>query len=142
MGEDPDHKVNGQLAPPDVTAPTISDVALTSNPGDDDTYVAGDTVQATVTFSEDVSVTGAPQLELDIGGTARTAEYRSTSGAAVMFGYTVQAGDNDADGIAINANQLTLNGGAIVAGSVHDAVLTHDGVADDLSHLVNAPGGL
>ena len=71
----------------DTTAPTISSVAITSDPDENDAdlgaystglysqssnwasgvYRIGDDVQVTVTFNEDVAVTGSPQLELAIG---------------------------------------------------------------------------
>ena len=60
------HRVNA----PDVTAPTVSSVEITSDPGDDDTYGTGDSIEVTVTFSEDVTVDGLIELELDIGGAA------------------------------------------------------------------------
>ena len=126
------------------TAPTITSVALTSDPNDDDrdgddaTYAIGDTVQATVTFSADVTVTGAPQLTLDVGGTDRTAAYSSTDSTAtqLVFTYTVAEGDADTDGIAIAANKLALNGGTILAGTV-DATLTHAAVAAQSGHKVD-----
>ena len=61
------------LASATAAAPTVSSVTLTSDPdddgrtGDDATYAIGDTVKAAVAFSADVTVTGAPQLTLDIG---------------------------------------------------------------------------
>ena len=61
----------------------------------------------TVTFNEDVTVTGTPQLEIDVGGTVKTASYSSTDGASVVFSYTVVSGKTDADGIAIGADKLT-----------------------------------
>ena len=58
----------------DATALTISSVAITSDTGDEDStwdddgiYGIGDRIKVTVTFSEDVTVTGAPLLELDKG---------------------------------------------------------------------------
>ena len=36
-----------------------------------------------------------PSLKLNIGGTARTADYQSHDGAEVVFAYTVQAEDSD-----------------------------------------------
>ena len=48
--------------------------------------------KVTVTFSEDITVTGTPQLEIDVGGTVKTASYSSTDGATVVFSYTVQEG--------------------------------------------------
>ena len=136
------HKVDGSLTPP---APTVSSVTLTSDPnddgrtGDDDTYAIGDTVEATVTFSADVTVTGAPQIALDIGGTEKTAAYSSGTGtAALVFSYTVADGDEDTDGIAVKENQLSnnSNGDPLHAGSV-DAILTHGAVAADSGHKVD-----
>ena len=138
VSADSDHKVDGS----DTTAPTISSVAITSSAGDDDTYGNGDSIQVTVTFSEDVTVTGAPQLEIDVGGTAKTAAYSSTSGANVVFSYTVAVGDSDDDGVAIGANKLSLNSGTIKDGAGNAATLTHSAVSADSDHKVSAPGGL
>ena len=102
----------------DAVAPTVSSIAITSDPGDDDTYGTGDRIEVTVTFSEDMSlpkgISCSPdvvhckaELELDIGGTARTADYQSHDGADVIYAYTVQAGDTDDNGISIGANKLT-----------------------------------
>ena len=59
------------FAQTDTTAPTVSSVAVTSDTGDDEVYLdddgvygIGDKIEVTVTFSEDVTVTGSPQLEL------------------------------------------------------------------------------
>ncbi len=126
------------------TAPTVTSVEITSDPNDDDrdgddaTYAIGDAIQATVTFSADVTVTGTPQLTLDVGGTDKTADYSATDSTAtqLVFAYTVAANDADTDGIAIAANQLALNGGTIKAGTT-DAVLTHAAVAADADHKVD-----
>ena len=110
------------------TAPTIESVAVTSGPGEDGGYAIGDEVQVGLTFSEAVTVTGAPQLTLDVGGRNRTAEYSEGSTTTqLLFTYTVASGDEDTDGIAVVANSLALNGGAIRAGS-GNATLTHAGL--------------
>ena len=99
------------------TAPTVSTVAVTSDPGTDDTYALGDTIEVGLTFSEAVTVTGAPYLLIDVGGTKRRVQ-TTTAGPAprsFLFRYTVLAGDDDDDGIAVVENSLTLNGGTIVA---------------------------
>ena len=107
------------------TVPTIESVAVTSNPGEDGGYAIGDEVQVGLTFSEAVTVTGAPQLTLDVGGQSRTAEYSEGSTTTqLLFTYTVASGDEDTDGIAVVANSLALNGGAIRAGATN-ATLTH-----------------
>ena len=135
-GDNPDHKVDGSLQGADETAPTISSISITSDPGDDDTYVEDDSIEVTVSFDEWVTVTGTPQLELDFDGAARTADYSSANRAAVIFSYAVAADDVDTDGIAISANKLSLNGGAIKDGANNDATLTHDAVAADSGHKV------
>ncbi len=110
------------------TVPTIESVAVTSNPGEDGGYAIDDEVQIGLTFSEAVTVTGAPQLTLDVGGQSRTAEYSEGSGTTqLLFTYTVASGDEDTDGIAVVANSLALNGGTIRAGSAN-ATLTHAGL--------------
>ena len=68
------------FAQTDTTAPTVSSVAVTSDTGDNEVYLdddgvygIGDKIEVTVTFSENVTLTGAPQLELTIGSSARNA---------------------------------------------------------------------
>ena len=136
LADNPDHKVDGSLRDPDETAPTISSISITSDPGDDATCVEDDSIEVTVTFDEWVVVTGTPQLELDFDGTARTADYSSANRAAVVFSYAVAADDVDTDGIDVSANKLSLNGGAIKDGAINDATLTHDAVAADSGHKV------
>ena len=128
----------------DTTAPTVSEIAVTSGTGDDvslyddnGVYGIDDSIKVTVTFSEDVIVTGAPQLELDIGGTAETAAYESEDNGAVVFSYTVVEGDSDDDGIAISANKLELNGGTIEDLEGNAAVLSHVALAAQGSHKVD-----
>ena len=43
----------------DAVGPTVSSIAITSDPGDDDTYGVGDSIEVTVTFNEDVTITGS-----------------------------------------------------------------------------------
>ena len=107
------------------TVPTIESVAVTSDPGEDGGYAIGDEIQVGLTFSEAVTVTGAPQLTLDVGGQSRTAAYSEGSTTTqLLFTYTVPTGEEDTDGIAVVANSLALNGGAIRAGSAN-VTLTH-----------------
>ena len=149
------------FAQTDTTAPTISSIAITSDPDENDSdlgaystgrsggsivassnwasgvYRIGDDVQVTVMFSENVTVTGSPQLELAIGSRNRTAEYESTDGSAVVFSYTVAEGDSDSNGIAIRANKLTLNSGSIIDAADNDANLSHNALADQDGHKVD-----
>ena len=114
------------------TTPTVSTVAVTSNPGTDNTYTTLDVITVTVTFSEAVTATGTPQITLDIGGTQRTADYAGagTTTSRLLFSYEVQPVDQDDDGIAVTANSLALNGGTIQStDDSTDATLTHAGQA-------------
>ena len=128
----------------DTPAPTISSVAITSDTGDDDSYfdddgVYGidDSIKVTVTFSEDITVTGAPQLELDIGGSTKAAGYESVTATNVVFSYTVEEGVSDDDGIAISADKLTLNGGSIKDAADNAADLSHVALAVQGGHKVD-----
>ena len=60
----------------------------------------------------------------------------------MVFIYTLVAGDSASDGLRIQANKLTLNGGAIEDGAGNDAVLTHGVLGADADHLVTSAGGL
>jgi large repetitive protein len=93
----------------DTKAPTVSSVTLSGN-STSGFYKAGDEIVVTVQMSEAVTVTGVPQMALDLGGSQnRQAVYLSGSGSnALLFKYTVQPNDNDADGVAVSANALNL----------------------------------
>lgn len=92
-----------------VAAPVAADpaaiVAMTfASPAG--TYAIGDEILVSAAFDKPVSVTGSPQLALNIGGTARRAGYRSGGGTkALVFAYAVAEGDADGDGIAIGADR-------------------------------------
>uniref|UniRef100_UPI0034DE10C4 Ig-like domain-containing protein n=1 Tax=Candidatus Thiodubiliella endoseptemdiera TaxID=2738886 RepID=UPI0034DE10C4 len=119
----------------DFTAPTVSSVVFTSNPGADKTYKAGDTVEITVTISENTTVTDSPRIALLSG---KYATYASGSGSdKLIFTYTVATGDTDANGLAIVANALNLNGGTLTDTAGNTAVITHAAVADNAEHMVD-----
>ena len=98
------------------TPPTGVDFIVSPDPG---TYAIDRTLSVTVVFSAAVTVSGTPQLALDIGGEPRQANYASGSGTQeVLFSYTVVEDDEDTDGTLVPANGLTLNGGTITAGGI------------------------
>ena len=132
------------FAQTDTTAPTVSSVAISSDTGDDEGYLdddgvygIGDKIEVTVTFSENVTVTGSPQLELTLGSSAKNAAYMSTTGSKVVFSYTVAVGDSDTDGISIAADKLNLNGGTIKDAAENDADLSHSAVSALAGHKVD-----
>ncbi len=127
-----------QVIRADTTPPEVSRNEVSSNPGTDRTYAAGDRIRVTVTFSETVEVTGMPQLRLEVGGGQRTATYEGGSGtAALVFGYTVAGGESGTDGVGVEADSLSLNGGMIRDVAGNDAVLDHDGLSADSNHKVD-----
>ncbi len=109
----------------DTTAPTITAVAATPAAGDLD---AGKSVAVTLDLSEDVTVSGAPTLSLNDGGVA-TYDAAASSADALVFDYTVAAGQNVA---ALAVTGLGLNGGSITDGA---------GNTLDLSGAVSTLGG-
>lgn len=134
---DPTQKVI--TGPPDITPPTVFSIAVTSDPGEDDTYQAGDLIEVTVTFSEEVRVTGSPQLDLDFDGIAKGAAFSTVNQNEVVFTYRITPGDADGDGIAIGENKLIFNFGLIKDPAGNDAILTHNAVPEDARHKVAAP---
>jgi beta-glucanase (GH16 family) len=101
-------------------APTISAIATSPGSGQVD---AGKTVALTVTFSEVVTVAGGiPTIALNDGGTAK---YVSGSGSnALVFNYTVAAGQSTADLALAATNAIALNGATIRDAAGNNAVLT------------------
>ena len=123
---------------PDTTPPRVESLAVSSNPGSDQTYAAGDEIEVTVTFNETVKVEGTPQLRLRVGTRNRTAGYlRGADTAALVFGYEVADGDSDTNGISVQANQLRLNGGTIEDEAENAAELDHGAVAAQAGHQVD-----
>ncbi len=89
------------------------------------TYKVGDAIDVRVNFSENVTVTGTPQITLETGSTDRLASYSSGSGASTLvFSYTVQSGDTSSDLDYISTGALTLNGGTIKDSGTNNASLT------------------
>ncbi|WP_179958434.1 DUF4347 domain-containing protein [Chitinimonas arctica] len=112
----------------DAVLPTVANVSVPAA----DHYQAGEVLSFTVNTSEAVTVNtggGTPRLAITVGGATVYANYVSGSGTgALLFQYTVLAGHNDSDGIAL-AGSIDLNGGAIA-----------DGVGNNLATALNSPG--
>jgi len=103
----------------DEIAPTITGVSLPAN----QTYKAGDNLDFTFTFSENIiSTRSNANLDLTIGATARTAAYQSATANSITYRYTIQAGDLDTDGIAVGV--ISLNDATIKDGAGNNADLT------------------
>jgi uncharacterized repeat protein (TIGR03803 family) len=110
----------------------------------------GHVVTFTLATSENVTVTGTPELQLSDGEFATYSSGASTA-SALAFSYTVAAGDNSADLHVAGTNPnggLVLNGGTILdavgnplAGSVStDTHLIIDTTAPVVSGITASPG--
>ena len=123
------------------TAPTVSNVAVTSTPASGTSYyLAGEVIEFTVTFSAPVTVTATPKFAFRLGAATRQAAYASGSdSAALVFARTVQAGEVDSNGISWNSLALALDGGTITrTGATTAARLTHAAQASLEGHRVDA----
>ena len=144
------HKVG---TPPVVAK--VTSVAVTSTPSvtsggaTPDTYGRGETIHFTVTFSEAVTVTSDPEFEFSLRNRgqsrrfARRAAYdtgRSTA-TTLVFGYTVQAGDRDNDGIWVGSQKYTfrLDAGDHIRTASNDenALLDHDPLTTQSRHKID-----
>ncbi|MDE0204246.1 MAG: hypothetical protein OXK73_17645, partial [Rhodospirillaceae bacterium] len=122
--------------------PTVSGVAIASDPGADDTYGLGDTIRVRVAFSEAVAVTGSPRLTIDMSpenwGTKHASYASGTGTAALVFAYTVAEPNYSPHGIKVVANSLSANGGTIASASSGTAAdLAHDVRGHDPGHKVD-----
>ena len=120
--------MSGQQAadPPTITAPPS-----VSESGADGQWTPGQTVQATVTFSEAVAVDnsgGTPTITLTPGATGqKSASYTSGGGTeALVFAYTLSEDDGPHTAMGVAPDSLALNGGSITSEAT--------GVNADLSH--------
>ncbi|TCS09210.1 autotransporter domain-containing protein [Rhizobium sp. BK418] len=114
-------------------APVVAAVSVPAN----GYYRAGDNLTFMVHFSENVTVTGTPSLSVVIGSSSRAANYLGGSGtSALAFGYTVQPGDMDLDGVSLGA-MINLNGGTIENAGGEAADTTLNNVASTSNVFVN-----
>ena len=120
----------------------VTRVEVVSDTGDDATYASGETVRVRLSFSEAVEVEGAPQLTIDMDPAdwgQKWAVYESGSGTEdLVFAYEVVQPNESTKGIAVLANTLELNGGAIKSATTEaDADLSHAGLDHDTNHKVD-----
>ncbi len=128
----------------DARAPSLASVELNTDPGADETYVTGDEIGVEITFSEQVSARGEISLPLRVGRALRRAELVSPaageSATRFEFRYTVAAGDDDRDGVAVAALGPGSLIGALQDAAGHEAVLSYPEVPDDRAHVVDTLG--
>jgi len=126
-------------------------VVTAVNPPSGGTYTQGQSITFTVAFSENITVTGTPNLSLNLSPTGTTAApYVSGSGTNTLtFTYTVNASATGITLGSLNLNagtlrdpagndaNLTLNG----AGSTSGIVLSFDNTAPTTSNVTAAANG-
>ncbi len=134
--------IGGSAFAQDDPAPALEDIYFISQ-ATDGVYLLGDRIRLHARANRvDFEVTGQPQLALTIGDDTRYAEFRTIhtyqgESRYLYFEYFVQASDRDDDGVAIPADAVTLNGGAIKDGAGRDADLSLPGKPDDPAHRVD-----
>ena len=131
----------------------IEEVAITSDPGTDGTYVTGDEITVAVSYSNQLRVGGDPLLALAVGeegrlraGDFREAEYVGIGNTSrtLTFSYTVSETDHDEDGLGLGGppagvwGGITPNGATIRSLSTAEEVLLgHPGLPSDPGHRIN-----
>ena len=116
---------------------TASGIRLTSS----GYFYTGNIIEASVTFTEAVAVTGMPILAIQIGENSRDATYVSGDGTTeLIFRYPVVDDDYDDDGVSILPRSLSLPSGASIKkqGSNEDVLLTLPPLGDKRENAVNS----
>ena len=129
----------GAVAPP---PPSVTGVAVVSDAGSDATYGLGERIRVRVSFAEAVTVTGTPEIAIDMDPAEwgrKRAVYESGSGSShLVFVHEVAEPNVSTQGIAVLADTLEANGGAIVSTVTGaDALLGHAGLGHDPAHKVD-----
>ena len=138
----------------DAVDPQVSGISIISRPENGDTYRAGETIELRVTFDEDMLVfpdifhesqpvtldSGVVMAEVTINPRTHDSEagqYHTIN--QVVFHYTVQASDYDADGISYLG---TRRGGRTIFKSMIFYDVASNGLRSDIADLIitNAEG--
>ncbi|GJM63413.1 Ig-like domain-containing protein [Persicobacter diffluens] len=122
----------------DDSPPSVISVEVPNNK----TYLINETMEFTVNFDRDVTVIGNPTLLIDFNNADNNGTWEATydavnsSADGLKFKYTVQANDEDLDGITVSS--LSLNGATIRDGFGNDADVTLNNVGNTSGVLVDA----
>ncbi|MEO9331514.1 Ig-like domain-containing protein [Pseudomonas guguanensis] len=122
----------------DSLAPSVTSVSVPTN----GTYGAGQNLDFTVNFSENVTVDtsgGTPRLAitLDTGGTVYANYLSGSGGSALVFRLTVANGQQDSNGIAVGAT-FDANGATLRDAAGNDAQAALNNVGATAGVLVDA----
>lgn len=113
--------------------PTVTSVTVPTN----GSYTTNQVLGFTINTDSAITVVGTPRIALTLGADTRYANYVSGSGtSALLFSYTVQANENDTDGVTLAAS-IDLNGGTMRDVAENDLTLTLNSVAATTGVLVD-----
>ncbi len=103
----------------------------------DASYDSSSNLDFRLDFNERVVITGTPRLNLDVGGSARYANYYSSNatGDELTFRYIPQIGDKDDNGIQFQNSSVSLNGGRISDPAGNNAMLNYPQPIPDISGI-------
>ena len=121
----------------DTIAPTVARITSTTANG---AYRAGQTLNIRAQFSENVFVTGTPNITLETGPNDAVVSMASGSGSANLdFSYTIVDGHNSNRLDYTSTSALNPNGATIIdqAGNVADVTLPATGTANSLAGTKN-----
>ena len=121
----------------------MSEVSVSSFPYADGACASGEAMRVTLTYTEEVDVTGAPRLKIKMDPTWGEfwADCDGGTGANTLnFAYTVVYPNISPRGIAVLHGSLALNGGAIRSATATpaDAGLWHEWLGHDWDHRVDS----
>ncbi|MXX52852.1 MAG: hypothetical protein F4Z35_02560 [Dehalococcoidia bacterium] len=126
--------------------PSVTGIEIVSEPDDGEAYDVGETIDIAVSFSTVVKARGDVLIGIFVGDVWRGAWYKSGSPSyTLIFGYEVQPGDLDDDGISVPPGYMDEDGrihgiggsGAIIQGFLETVVhYEFDGLNDQAGHKV------
>ena len=124
--------------------PMVSSVAITSDPGADNTYAIDDDIAVTFTFDKNITLSGgvstAPYIYLNVGTTER--EVGCTVGTAptmvLVCTYTVAVRDEDNNGVNVGGGTIQQHARNVILGPLGQrANVQHQGLSDNSGHKVD-----
>mgnify|MGYP001942284061 CR=1 FL=1 len=120
----------------DSVSPKVTSVSSNTNNG---AYKAGSSINITVEFDKNVTVTttlGTPSIALNAQSAAKAVYSSGSNSDTLTFNYTVQPGDNSSDLDFVNTNSFVLNSAVIedVHGNNATLTLPTPGLVNSLSN--------
>jgi hypothetical protein len=120
----------------DSTSPTVSFTTFYTSPTSG-WYALGETATVQLTFSETVTVTGAPRIPVT-GMAGKYFTYASgTSSKVLLFSYVVAVGDYNLPGVGVASSTLDLNGGTIKDLALNDSSLNNQALNPNGFHMID-----